>query len=254
MPPRPGARPRTGDRYRAVRRKGGKVLKHLPRKGGKVLKNPTPEGGKVLKKSSGKGPYVLRTDSGRPCPSYHQDWHRAAAAQLTTLRAAWASKLKVSSTRPTPPAGSNRSPRAASWAACDSHKGFVLRHCDGPFEQQPIHLGGDHPFAKFLQRALRQRRLLGTQAPQDHLHPETSSNNSCRCSRRNPRSFRTRPRRFKMNCSCLVGATGCPTRDDHLHTSSGRWPASASDHTPRPQSIPRWQLIDFRSPLNRSAF
>jgi hypothetical protein len=52
-----------GDLYRAVRRKGGKVLKNSPRKGGKVLKNLTPEGGKVLKKSSGKGPYVLRTDS-----------------------------------------------------------------------------------------------------------------------------------------------------------------------------------------------
>src|ERR1700737_3364033 len=48
----PRARPGTGDLYRAVRRKGGMVLKNL-----------TPEGGKVLKKSSGKGPYVLRTDT-----------------------------------------------------------------------------------------------------------------------------------------------------------------------------------------------
>jgi hypothetical protein len=52
----PGRSPGTGDVYRAVRRKGGKVLKISPRKGGKVLKNLTPEGGKVLKKSSGKGP------------------------------------------------------------------------------------------------------------------------------------------------------------------------------------------------------
>jgi hypothetical protein len=57
--------PRTGDLYRAVRRKGGKVLKNSPRKGGKVLKNLTPQGGKVLKNSSGKGPYVLRTDTER---------------------------------------------------------------------------------------------------------------------------------------------------------------------------------------------
>jgi hypothetical protein len=40
----PGQRPRTGDLYRAVRRKGGKVLKNSPRKGGKVLKNLTPGG------------------------------------------------------------------------------------------------------------------------------------------------------------------------------------------------------------------
>lgn len=43
-PPDPGARPGTGDGYRAVRRKEGKVLKISPRKGGKVLKNLTPEG------------------------------------------------------------------------------------------------------------------------------------------------------------------------------------------------------------------
>lgn len=62
MPPSAGRGPGPENLYRAVRRKGGKVLKNSPLKGGKVLKNLTSEGGKVLKKSSGKGPYVLRTD------------------------------------------------------------------------------------------------------------------------------------------------------------------------------------------------
>lgn|SRR6266540_1584208 len=35
----PEIRPRTGDLYRAVRRKEGKVLKNSPLKGGMVLKN-----------------------------------------------------------------------------------------------------------------------------------------------------------------------------------------------------------------------
>ena len=48
----------------------------------------------------------------------------------------------------------------------------LLRQFDGPFEQASIQVGGDHPFAKFLQRALRKRRFLGPQAPQHHLHSQ----------------------------------------------------------------------------------
>src|SRR6516225_3850391 len=65
-----GTRPRAGDVYRTVRRKGGKVLKISPPTGGKVLKNLSPEGGKVLRKSSRKGPYLLRTDTPRAPPSW----------------------------------------------------------------------------------------------------------------------------------------------------------------------------------------
>jgi hypothetical protein len=54
LAPKRGSAP--GDLYRAVRRKGGMVLKNSPPQGGKVSTNLTPEGGKVLKKSSGKGP------------------------------------------------------------------------------------------------------------------------------------------------------------------------------------------------------
>jgi hypothetical protein len=48
----------------------------------------------------------------------------------------------------------------------------ALRQVDGAFKQVAIHIGGDQPFSKFLQRALRKRRYLRPQAPQHHLHPE----------------------------------------------------------------------------------
>jgi hypothetical protein len=47
-------------RYRAVRRKGGNVLRNSAPKGGMVLKNLTPQGGKVLK---GRQERVLCSES-----------------------------------------------------------------------------------------------------------------------------------------------------------------------------------------------
>jgi hypothetical protein len=48
----------------------------------------------------------------------------------------------------------------------------ALRQFDGAFEHAAIQVGGDQPFAKLLQRALRKRRRLGTHASQHHLHSQ----------------------------------------------------------------------------------
>ena len=48
----------------------------------------------------------------------------------------------------------------------------ALRQGDGAFEQAAIQVGGDQPFTKLLQRALRKRWRLRPQTPQHHLHPQ----------------------------------------------------------------------------------
>ncbi len=80
-----------------------------------------------------------------------------------------------------------------------------LRQFDGAFAQAAIQVGGDQPFANRLQRPLRKRRRLGPQAPQDQHRGRTR------------------------------GERRCPTLDRHLHASSGRRPAHASDHTAHPR-------------------
>ena len=104
------------------------------------------------------------------CSSVHPS---RPAAQRTTLRAAWASKLNVSSTRPAPSSGlESIATRRVLGSLRGSNALVRLRQLDGAFEHAAIQVGGDQPLAKLLQRALRKRRRLGTQAPQHHLHPQ----------------------------------------------------------------------------------
>ena len=174
---------------------------------------------------------------------------------------------------------------------------------DGAFEQAAIQVGGDQPFAKLLQRALRKRRRLGPEAPQHHLHPQVDDgqldhlgvgNAQVALHEHRHGHHRGRQRLFPgargavhrgqfilkrvveqlvpmqtQKSQQLPDATEplqqelllprrrdrrCPTRNRHLHASSGRRPTSASDHKSHDPSILRLKMIDFPPPLNRSAF
>ena len=104
------------------------------------------------------------------CSSFHPS---RPAAHWTTLRAAWASKLNVSSTRPAPSSGlESIATRNVLGSLRGSNALVRVRQFDRAFEHPAIQVGGDQPFAKVLQRALRKRRRLGPEAPQHHLHPQ----------------------------------------------------------------------------------
>ena len=158
----------------------------------------------------------------------------------------------------------------------------ALRQLDGAFEHAPIQVGGDQPFAKRLQRALRKRRRLGPEAPQHHLHPQVDHRQldhlgighaQVALHQHRHGHHRGRQRLFPgargavhrgqfllkrvvkqfvpmqpQKAQQLAYATEplqqelllprrrdgrCPTRDRHLHASSGRRPTKASDHKSR---------------------
>ncbi|MNC84549.1 hypothetical protein D3C83_01050 [compost metagenome] len=177
------------------------------------------------------------------------------------------------------------------------------RQRDGAFQHAAIHVGGDQPFSKLLQRALRKRRFLGPQAPQDHLDPQIQDGQLDHLgvgdaqialhehrhghhrgrarlfSRARPAVHRRqlilkpgveqlvpmqpqKPEEFPYPTETLQDELllprrrdrRCPTRDCHLHASSGRGPASASDHKSSGPSILGVQTTRFSRQLNRSAF